>query len=157
MYCRSENQIVRDRIPHSRLQQRFPLRHAIRVKSQEMKNMDHVDTPFLHLGSDEVDVRNPRFMDRMASLVRSRGRQVMAWRPGNPPSDKFVSQIWSYGPGLDALPGIPIVDSRNNYINHVDPFQAPVRLLNMETTGQAEGNGIVGRHPLHWPDLNVTR
>jgi hexosaminidase len=119
--------------------------------------MDHVDTPFLHLGSDEVDVRNPRFMDRMASLVRSRGRQVMAWRPGNPPSDKFVSQIWSYGPELDALPGIPIVDSRNNYINHVDPFQAPVRLLNMETTGQAEGSGIAwGGILCHWPDLNVS-
>ena len=47
--------------------------------------MDHVDAPYLHLGSDEVDVRNPRFMDRLAHTVRSRNRQVLAWRPRQSP------------------------------------------------------------------------
>ena len=118
--------------------------------------MDHVDAPYLHLGSDEVDVRNARFMDRMASLVRGRKRQVMAWRPGNPPAGKFISQIWSYGPGLDALPGIPVVDSRNNYINHVDPFLAPPRLLNIAPGGRAEGGDMAwGGILCHWPDINV--
>ena len=118
--------------------------------------MDHVDTPFLHVGSDEVDVRNPKFMDRVAGLVRRRKRQVLAWRPGNPPSDKFISQIWSYGPGLDALPGIPIVDSRNNYINHVDPFLGPPRLLNLAPGGKAEGDDVAwGGILCHWPDIRV--
>jgi hexosaminidase len=118
--------------------------------------MDRVDTPFLHVGSDEVDVRNPRFMDHVTKLVRGRGRQVLAWRPGNPPSDKFVSQIWSYGPALDTLQGIPMVDSRNNYINHVDPFQGPPRLLNLPPGGKAEGDDMVwGGILCHWPDINV--
>src|ERR1017187_4957649 len=54
--------------------------------------MDRVDTRFLHVGSDEVHVRNPRFMDRMSGLIRRRNRQVLAWHPGNPPADKFVSR-----------------------------------------------------------------
>ena len=118
--------------------------------------MDRVDTPFLHVGSDEVEVRNPHFMDHIAGLVRSRNRQVVAWHPGNPPSAKFVSQIWSYGPGLDAMPGIPILDSRNNYINHVDPFLAPPRMLNLSTCGQPEGGDVAwGGILCHWPDINV--
>lgn len=118
--------------------------------------MDRVDTQFLHVGSDEVHVRNPRFMDRMSGLIRRRNRQVLAWHPGNPPADKFVSQIWSYGPGLDAIPGIPIVDSRNIYINHVDPFLAPARILNSATAGQSEGGDIAwGGTLCHWPDIKV--
>jgi hypothetical protein len=118
--------------------------------------MDRVDTGFLHVGSDEVNVRNPRFMDHIAGLVRSRNRQVLAWHPGNPPSDKYIAQVWSYGPGLDAMPGIPIVDSRNTYINHVDPFLAPVRILNSATAGQPEGGDIAwGGTLCHWPDIRV--
>jgi hypothetical protein len=118
--------------------------------------MDHVDTRFLHVGSDEVDVRNPRFMDHMSTLIRNRGRQVIAWHPGNPPSAKYVSQVWSYGPGLDTVAGIPVVDSRNNYINHVDPFLAPLRLLNFATAGQQEGGEMAwGGTLCHWPDINV--
>ena len=118
--------------------------------------MDRVDTPFLHVGSDEVEVRNPRFMDHIAGLVRSRNRQVVAWHPGNPPSARFVSQVWSSGPGLDAMPGIPILDSRNNYVNHMDPFLAPPRLLNLATCGQPEGGDAAwGGILCHWPDINV--
>lgn len=118
--------------------------------------MDHVDTPLLHIGSDEVRVRNPQFMDHIADLVRKRGRQVLAWRPGNPPSGRIITQMWSYGPGLDALPGMAVVDSRNDYINHVDPFNAPARILNLATGGQPEGDDIAwGGILCHWPDINV--
>ena len=118
--------------------------------------MDHVDTPFLHIGSDEVRVRNPQFMDHIADMVRKRGRQVLAWHPGNPPSGRIVTQMWSYGPGLDALPGMPVVDSRNDYINHVDPFNAPARILNLATGGQPEGDEIAwGGILCHWPDINA--
>jgi hexosaminidase len=75
---------------------------------------------------------------------------------GNPPPGGFVSQVWSYGPALDALPGIPIVDSRNNYINHADPFLAPPRLLNLATCGRAEGDDAAwGGILCHWPDINT--
>ena len=118
--------------------------------------MDHVDTPFLHVGSDEVEVQNSKFMEQVASRVRSRGRRILAWHPGNPPSDQFISQVWSYGPGLEAIPGSPIVDSRNNYINHADPFMAPSRLLHSATGGKQEGDAIAwGGTLCHWPDIRV--
>ena len=118
--------------------------------------MDHVNTPNLHIGSDEVRVRNPQFMNQVADLVRKRGRQVLAWRPGNPPAGPIVTQMWNYGPGLDPLPGMPFVDSRNDYINHVDPFLAPPRVLNLSTGGQPEGDSLAwGGILCHWPDIAV--
>jgi hypothetical protein len=88
--------------------------------------MDHVDTPLLHIGSDEVRVRNPQFMDHIADLVRKRGRQVLAWRPGNPPSGRIITQMWSCGPGLDALPGMAVVAA----LSHASPTISSNRLLN---------------------------
>jgi hypothetical protein len=118
--------------------------------------IDQVSTPFLHIGSDEVEVRDPQFMNRMAELVRKRGHRVLTWRPGNAPPGPIITQMWSYGPDLDALPGMPIIDSRNDYINHVDPQIAPVRLLNLATGGQPKGSDVAwGGILCHWPDVNV--
>ncbi|MFN3408798.1 MAG: family 20 glycosylhydrolase [Limisphaerales bacterium] len=117
--------------------------------------LHHVDTPELHIGSDEATIRNPNFLPRMTELVRSRGRQIIVWRPGHLPEGKVITQLWSAGDLPNhPLPGIPALDSRNDYVNHMDPFDGPLRILNLATCGQAEGDEFaLGGILCHWPDI----
>ena len=119
--------------------------------------MDHVDTKELHIGSDEVGVRNASFMPAMTDLVRKRGRTVLVWRPGYQPAGRIITQLWSAGAKPSGpLPGIPALDSRQDYINHMDPFDGTVRELNLATCDKAEGDDCaLGGILCHWPDLNT--
>lgn len=119
--------------------------------------MDHVQTPALHIGSDEVHLRNPQFLDHFAELVRARGRRVVVWRPGGIPKGALITQAWSAGGKPNgALPGMAWLDSRHNYINHMDPFDGPCRILNLAVCDQAAGDDRnLGGILCHWPDINA--
>ena len=119
--------------------------------------LDHVDTPELHIGSDEVAIKNKNFLPHMAELIRSRGRQIIVWRPGGLPPGKVITQAWSAGGRANApLKGYPYLDSRDDYVNHLDPFDLPHRELNLSTCGQPEGDEFaLGGILCHWPDNNA--
>lgn len=120
-----------------------------------LDNVKDIDT--LHIGSDEVAIKNKNFLPHMAELIRSRGTQIIVWRPGGMPPGKVITQGWSAG----AKPSGPIkgqayLDSRDDYVNHLDPFDLPQRELNLSTCGQAEGDDFaLGGILCHWPDNNV--
>jgi len=119
--------------------------------------MDNVDVDTLHIGSDEVHLKNPEFLPRMADLIRSRGKQVVVWRPGGMPDGKVITQAWSAGGQPNGpLPGLGYLDSRDDYINHLDPFDLPQRELNLSTCGKPAGDEFaLGGIICHWPDNNV--
>ena len=48
--------------------------------------LDEIQTPYFHMGGDEVHVTNPQFIDEMADFIRARGRKVLVWWPGNRPT-----------------------------------------------------------------------
>jgi hexosaminidase len=111
--------------------------------------LDNVHTEYFHMGSDEVRLQNAGFMDRMADLIRERGRKLIVWRPGHMPKGKVMTQLWAAGGKNDwPLKGVPTIDSRNDYVNHMDPFDGPVRIMNLGTAGLG---GIL----CHWPDNNA--
>lgn len=119
--------------------------------------MDNVKTPTLHIGSDEVHLRNPKFLDHFADLVRSRGRRVVVWRPGGVPKGELVTQAWSAGGKPNGpLPGMSWLDSRHNYVNHMDPFDGPCRILNLAVCDRPAGDArALGGILCHWPDINA--
>jgi len=119
--------------------------------------LDHVHVKYFHMGSDEVRLQNPAFMDRMADLIRARGCELMVWRPGHLPQGRVITQLWSAGGAQNAvLPEDPAVDSRNDYLNAMDPFDGPLRMLNLATDGQAAGDShAFGGTLCLWPDINV--
>lgn len=119
--------------------------------------LDQVPTEYFHMGADEVHLKNPAFMDRMADLIRSHGRQLLAWRPGHLPGGKVITQLWSAGGAQNGtLPDCPAVDSRNNYLNAMDPFDGPLRLLNLATDGKSSGDNLaLGGTLCCWPDINA--
>ena len=114
---------------------------------------DLFDSPYIHLGSDEVRIRNPEFIPTMARLVRERGREVILWRPGGPLDDQTVYQMWHNG---KHEPGERVLDSRDIYVNHLDCFAGILRVFHKKICDVDSGSGDkLGAILCHWPDRNV--
>jgi len=116
---------------------------------------DHLDLPVIHIGSDEVHIRNETFIQGVYQLLRERGKKVVVWRPGGPiPGDDVITQLWSRSP--KPLEGVQYLDSRANYVNHMDPFVGPVRVFMQQPCGVPKRSShALGGILCHWPDNNV--
>ena len=98
------------------------------------------DTPYLHIGTDEVEFTNPRFVPEMVAFVRSKGKKAISWNPGwhYQPGEIDMTHLWSYRG--KAQPGIPAIDSRFHYLNHFDTFADIRALYNSTVYGHTEGS-----------------
>ena len=98
------------------------------------------DVPYLHIGTDEVQFTNPRFVPEMVSYVRSKGKKVISWNPGwhYKPGEIDMPQLWSYRG--KAQEGIPAIDSRFHYLNHFDTFGDIVALYNSRIYNKEQGS-----------------
>ncbi len=116
---------------------------------------DNVDLPFIHIGSDEVRIKNPEFLGRVTALLRSRGKDVIVWRPGGLPDEEVITQLWARGTTKD-LVDVRFLDSRANYINHMDPLVGPVRAFMQQPCRRERGNTMaLGGILCCWPDNNI--
>ncbi len=112
------------------------------------------DTLYIHIGSDEVHIKIPEFLPTMAASVRKHGKEIIVWRPGGMPDDKVVTQLWARGTAITNTAGY--IDSRANYINHLDPFAGIYRLFNQQPCDLPTGNDkALGGIICHWPDVNT--
>lgn len=106
--------------------------------------LDEIQTTYFHMGGDEVHLTNPGFINEMADFIRGRGRKILVWRPGNLPSGEYIVQRWPNGAqDNSAPPGIAQVDSRHNYINHMDALIAPLRMLTLQPGDVPESTPLV--------------
>lgn len=115
---------------------------------------EHVDTPWFHMGSDEVTITNPSFMKEMADYIRGYDKRLLVWRPGHLPDQNVITQLWTGQ--ARPIPGAPYLDSQANYINHMDPFDGPVRVFFQQPCRVPAGNELaLGGILCHWPDSNI--
>ena len=117
--------------------------------------------PFIHLGTDEVwhsyERPAPGLLDAAVARVKENGREVIVWRPGQQiDSDKTsITQLWSSN-------GQPknshrYIDSRLNYLNHLDPLAGVAQLYFDRICGVAQGDSLrLGGILCCWNDNNVT-
>lgn len=111
------------------------------------------DVPYLHIGTDEVEFTNPRFVPEMVAFVRSKGKKVISWNPGwhYKPGEIDMTHLWSYRG--KAQPGIPAIDSKFHYLNHFDTFADLVALYNSRIYNKVEGSDdIAGTILAVWND-----
>lgn len=104
------------------------------------------EAPYIHIGSDEVHIPNPKeFMRWADSMVVSNGRMPMVWDPGLPAAaEHTIRQIWSEAPGYvtgNKAAG-PFVDSYMGYLNNYDPISFTPRMLLHNPCDQAEGDSL---------------
>ncbi len=115
--------------------------------------------PYIHIGSDEVHITDPDgFMSWAQKLVRSHGRNTMAWDPGLPADNFTIRQFWREG-GLNGEKypeNVPFVDSAMGYLNNYDPLLATAKIYfhTICGTGRADKHRIGGIVCL-WNDVRV--
>lgn len=115
------------------------------------------DVPYLHIGTDEVQFTNPRFVPEMVAYVRSKGKKVISWNPGwhYKPGEIDMTQLWSYRG--KAQEGIPAIDSRFHYLNHFDTFGDIIALYNSRIYNKEQGSDdLAGTILAIWNDRLVS-
>jgi len=96
--------------------------------------------PYIHIGGDETAV-TAEFLQEMADVVHAGGKKVITWNPVRTTiSASFcdMTQLWSTAGR--AIPGIPAIDCRYNYVNHFDVFADLVGIWKSNIYYQAAGD-----------------
>ena len=101
---------------------------------------ENLDVPYLHIGTDEVQFKNPTFVKEMVAFVRALGKKAISWNPGwhYAPGEIDMTHLWSYRG--KAQKGIPAIDSRFHYLNHFDTFGDLVALYNSKIYNAEKGS-----------------
>lgn len=90
-----------------------------------MEEIPAEDCPYIHIGSDEVYIADPKgFMEFCEGVVKEAGRIPLAWYPGLPSSEGTISQIWSETGRAAAGTGFQgaYLDSYMGYLNLGNPL-----------------------------------
>ena len=116
--------------------------------------------PYIHLGTDEVWTKNERpakgLLDSLIARIQSHQREVIVWRPGTVVGSDATSitQLWSSKGTPKA--GHCYLDSRLNYINHLDPLAGVVQLYFDRLCNAAHGDSLrLGGILCCWNDNRV--
>ncbi|MBU6263078.1 MAG: family 20 glycosylhydrolase, partial [Bacteroidetes bacterium] len=112
------------------------------------------DVPIIHIGGDEVKITNPNFLTDMASVIKSRGKTVVAWDPGGKLPKGTYLQMWNGN--IKPKKDFPAIDSRNLYLNHLDPLDGVVSTFNHQICDTSYGSdNKIGATLCLWPDRRV--
>ncbi|MBP6234806.1 MAG: family 20 glycosylhydrolase [Saprospiraceae bacterium] len=112
--------------------------------------------PYIHIGGDEVKITNKEFLPEMVSLLKSFGKNVIAWNPGGNVPEGTILQMWVG----DAKPKDRYysIDSRHLYLNHFDPFDGVTAVFNHQICDVSTGNkNKLGATLCNWPDRKVSK
>ena len=112
------------------------------------------DLPIVHIGGDEVHITNQHFLTDMAAVLQSRGKKVVAWDPGGTLPNGTYLQMWNGN--IKPKINYPAIDSRNLYLNHLDPLDGVVSTFNHQICDTTTGSSNkIGATLCLWPDRRV--
>lgn len=116
--------------------------------------------PFLHLGTDEVKIKNPdEFLKRMTDKTQKLGRTPIQWKPGLEMQKNSVAHLWSEGNpvGRPENQSTPYFDSSFGYQNNLDnPYHMVRGFFFRQLGGKAKGDAqALGPILCMWPDVRV--
>ena len=112
--------------------------------------------PYIHIGGDETAV-TAELLQEMADVVHVGGKRVVTWNPirtAISPTFSDMTQLWSTAGR--ALPGIPAIDCRYNYVNHFDVFADLVGIWKSSIYYRKEGSAdLAGTITAVWNDRKL--
>ena len=124
-----------------------------------MQEIPAEDCPYIHIGSDEVKVADPKgFMTFCEDIVKAGGRTPIAWYPGLPSAEGTISQIWTEKAskviGTELQGGY--LDSYMGYLNLSCPLLNTANFYLHQLCAVNEYNGkALGGTLCLWNDVRV--
>ena len=124
-----------------------------------MQEIPASDCPYIHIGSDEVNVSDPKgFMTFCEKIIRAGGRTPIAWAPGLPSAEGTISQIWTEKASKDigtAFQG-KYLDSYMGYLNLSTPILNTADIYRHQLCNTDKYNGkALGGILCLWNDVRV--
>lgn len=117
------------------------------------------DMPYIHIGTDEVrnkeEYVDKDFVQAIMERVKANNRELIVWKEGIEIKEDSTSinQLWAQ---FEPRKGHRFIDSRANYINHLDPFAGMSRLFFQQPCRQPKSDALaLGGILCAWPDNNV--
>lgn len=115
--------------------------------------------PYIHIGTDEVRYRpefvNADYLKKLHQAVHQQDREIIGWWKGMhiKGDTKQIQQTWAqYSP----LKGLRHIDSRSNYVNHLEALDFATRMHFQQPCRTPHGNAQqLGGILAHWPDTKV--
>ncbi len=111
--------------------------------------------PYIHVGTDEVrqaaEYVNSDYVPRLHEAVQKNGRTVIGWAKGITfKGSKQISQTWAkYKP----YSGTGHIDSRSNYVNHMEALDFATRMFFQQPCRKPHGDEVnLGGILCYWPD-----
>ena len=115
--------------------------------------------PYIHIGTDEVrdaaDFVNADYLPALHAAVHRNGREVIGWWKGLhiEGDTRQILQTWAQS---KPLPGLRHIDSRSNYVNHMEALDAPLRMFFQQPCRVPHGDEInLGGILCYWPDVRI--
>ena len=117
------------------------------------------DCPILHIGSDEVHIKNPKaFITAICAEVRRHGRTPVIWNPGLPNDGTAIEQIWREEGSARVADSknAGVIDSGLGYINGYEPWQIARRYWFLQSCHAPKATAKhLGGILCCWPDIHV--
>lgn len=120
---------------------------------------DPEEMPYIHIGTDEVrnseEYVSKDFVLEIMKRIKAKNRELIVWKEGIEIKEDTTSinQLWAQH---EPRAGHRFIDSRANYINHLDPFAGMSRLYFQQPCRQSKGDEFaLGGVLCVWPDNNV--
>ncbi|NWK54771.1 family 20 glycosylhydrolase [Verrucomicrobiaceae bacterium N1E253] len=115
--------------------------------------------PYIHIGTDEVrhkdEYVNADYLPALHQAVQNNHREVIGWWKGMTikGDTKQIQQSWAqYRP----LQHLRHIDSRSNYVNHLESLDFATRMLFQQPCRVPHGDKQnLGGILAHWPDTRV--
>ncbi len=117
------------------------------------------DFPFIHIGADEVKIKNDRFIPEVSELLRSLGKEIIGWQPGGNFTDQTIRQLWMEDmKAVSGTKALRYIDSRHLYLNHMDPMEAVTTIYHRQISNKEQGDSLaLGATLCLWHDRNVNK
>ncbi len=116
--------------------------------------------PYIHIGTDEAhgaEVVSSDTLKAYFDTVYDCGRRAIRWQPGMSAKgdNKPIQQLWTGRARSRPTDGADYIDSLENYLNHLDPFEAMATMYFRKNCALfPKANGL-GGILCSWPDLYI--
>jgi lysophospholipase L1-like esterase len=111
--------------------------------------------PYIHIGADEVKIKNKHFIPEVVGLLQNQGKQTIGWDPGGNYGQSTIHQLWT-GQSQIKNPKVKYIDSRGLYLNHMDLEAGVSRIFGNKLCGVKFGDKHkLGGEICLWNDRRV--